>query len=161
MRKFGASANWEAVILSCEVDDPLQKLLSFLNICDSHKKITQITKIYSSSEQNCQHHQNNVPFQLNWQAILAACLLKISETSQSKNKVWVVSLNCILLFKWGWKKAELTVLCWRFCGELTQAVEFFPLENNCIYLQNFAHISGIHGSLKADPSTPNFEDPNM
>lgn len=34
-----------------EVDDPLQRLLSFLNICDSHKKITQITKIYSSSEQ--------------------------------------------------------------------------------------------------------------
>lgn len=39
------------MILSCEVDDSLQKLLSSLHICDSHKKITQITKIYSSSEQ--------------------------------------------------------------------------------------------------------------
>ena len=42
-----------------------------------------------------------------------------------------------------------------------QAVEFFSLKNNCICLQNFAHISGIHGSLKADPSTPNFENPNI
>lgn len=38
-------------IMWSEVDDPLQKLLCFLHTCDSHKKITQITKIYSSSEQ--------------------------------------------------------------------------------------------------------------
>lgn len=37
-------------ILRREVDDPLQKLFSFLHVGDSYKKITHITKICSSSE---------------------------------------------------------------------------------------------------------------
>ena len=107
------------------------------------RKLPKLPKSTVPVNKNCQYHQNNVPFQLNWQAILAACLLKISETSQSKNKVWVVSLNCILLFKWRWKKAELTFLCWRFYGELMQAVEFFSLKNNCICLQNLHIFQGF------------------
>lgn len=51
LRKTGASLGGADFIMWSELMTILQKLLSFLHICDSHKKITQITKIYSSSEQ--------------------------------------------------------------------------------------------------------------
>ena len=158
LRKLEGSPVWEVVISSCEGKlMTLSKNSSASSMLVIHtRKLLTLPKSAVPVNKNCQYHQNNVPFQLNWQATLATYLLKVNEASQSTNKVWVVTPKCILLFKWGWgkKTAIFTFPCWGFYGELMQAIELFPLKSNCIYLKDFAHISGTHESLEADPSTP-------